>query len=64
MGFTIGANGGLHGIRDFHQLRPGARRRSRATVCTAVAEYTGLWGWPVVPGARAVRTLGGRTECS
>lgn len=64
MGFTIGAIGGLNGIRDFSQLRPGARRRSRASAATAVAEYTGLWGWPVVPGARAVRTAGGRTECS
>ena len=64
MGFTIGAIGGLNGIRDFHQLRPGARRRNRASAATAVAEYTGLWGWPVVPGARAARTAGGRTECS
>jgi hypothetical protein len=64
MGFTIGANGGLSGIRDFHQLRPGARRRSHASAATAVAEYTGLWGWPVVPGARAVRAVSGRTECS
>ncbi|MFC7790604.1 bifunctional DNA primase/polymerase [Streptomyces cinereoruber] len=45
MGFTIG------GIRE---MRSGARRRVRATECTAVAEYTGLWGWDVVPGARAV----------
>lgn len=37
MGFTIG----------------GTRRRGRTTECsTAVAEYTGLWGWDVVPGAR------------
>ncbi|OEU85870.1 DNA primase [Streptomyces abyssalis] len=64
MGFTIGAIGGLGGIRDIHQLRPGARRRHRATAATAVAEYTGLWGWPVVPGARAVRAVGGRIECS
>jgi hypothetical protein len=63
MGFTIGTIGGLGGMRDFHQLRPGARRRHRATAATAVAEYTGLWGWPVVPGARAARA-GGRTECS
>jgi hypothetical protein len=45
MGFTIG------GIRD---MRSGTRRRSRTTEGTAVAEYTGLWGWDVVPGARAV----------
>ncbi|WP_371775898.1 bifunctional DNA primase/polymerase [Streptomyces sp. NBC_01438] len=44
MGFTIG------GIRE---LRSGARRRGRATEGTAVAEYTGLWGWAVAPGARA-----------
>ncbi|MFE7314901.1 bifunctional DNA primase/polymerase [Streptomyces sp. NPDC057555] len=54
MGFTIG------GIRD---LRSGSRRRARSAEGTAVAEYTGLWGWDVVPGARAVRA-GGRTECS
>jgi hypothetical protein len=64
MGFTIGAISGLGGIRDSHQLRPGARRRHRATAATAVAEYTGLWGWSVVPGARAARGAGGRTECS
>jgi hypothetical protein len=64
MGFTIGGIGGLGGIRDFHPLRSGSRWRSRGPVGTAVAEYTGLWGWPVIPGARAVRTLGGRTECS
>ncbi|WLQ36533.1 bifunctional DNA primase/polymerase [Streptomyces castrisilvae] len=44
MGFTIG------GIRE---MRTGARRRGRAVGGTAVAEYTGLWGWAVVPGARA-----------
>lgn len=64
MGFTIGTIGGLNGIRDFHPLRPGARRRSRASTATAVAEYTGLWSWSVVPGARAVRAASGRTECS
>ncbi|GAA2398086.1 bifunctional DNA primase/polymerase [Streptomyces glaucosporus] len=57
MGFTIGS------IREIRDLRSGARRRDRASVCTAVAEYTGLWGWDVVPGARATRG-GGRTECS
>lgn len=51
MGFTIG------GIRE---MRSGSRRRGRATECTAVAEYTGLWGWDVVPGARAA---GGRCSC-
>jgi hypothetical protein len=51
MGFTIG------GIRE---LRSGARRRGRTTECTTVAEYTGLWGWDVVPGAR---TAGKRCSC-
>ncbi|MEU7166547.1 bifunctional DNA primase/polymerase [Streptomyces morookaense] len=54
MGFTIG------GIRD---LRSGSRRRGRASdTVTTVAEYTGLWGWDVAPGARAAR--GGRVSCS
>ncbi|RFU83799.1 DNA primase, partial [Streptomyces triticagri] len=44
MGFTIG------GIRE---IRSGARRRGRESACTAVAEFTGLWGWDAVPGARA-----------
>ncbi|MFE3601651.1 bifunctional DNA primase/polymerase [Streptomyces sp. NPDC059096] len=51
MGFTIG------GIRE---MRSGSRRRGRTTECTAVAEYTGLWGWDVVPGARA---SGGHCSC-
>lgn len=55
MGFTIG------GIRD---IRSGSRRRARSTESTAVAEYTGLWGWDVVPGARAARGGNGRTVCS
>jgi hypothetical protein len=42
MGFTIGIS---RGMRD---IRPGSRRR-RASDGTAVAEYTGLWGWDVVP---------------
>lgn len=45
MGFTIG------GIRE---LRSGSRRRGRASDGIAVAEFTGLYGWDVVPGARAV----------
>jgi hypothetical protein len=50
MGFTIGS------IREIRYSRPGARRRARATACaTAVAEYTGLYGWAVAPGARAGR---------
>lgn len=44
MGFTIG------GIRE---IRSGTRRRGRPSECTTVAEFTGLWGWDVVPGARA-----------
>ncbi|MFJ8000566.1 bifunctional DNA primase/polymerase [Streptomyces sp. NPDC096310] len=51
MGFTIG------GIRE---MRSGSRRRGRTTECTAVAEYTGLWGWDVMPGARA---SGGHCSC-
>ncbi|MEV6739957.1 bifunctional DNA primase/polymerase [Streptomyces sp. NPDC051104] len=59
MGFTIG---GTRGIRD---IRPGARRRGRSSECTAVAEYTGLWGWDVVPGARAVagQCSCGKADC-
>ncbi|MFE1859195.1 bifunctional DNA primase/polymerase [Streptomyces anandii] len=54
MGFTIG------GMRE---IRSGTRRRGRsyrASECTAVAEYTGLWGWDVLRGARAV---GGACSC-
>ncbi|MFI8788412.1 bifunctional DNA primase/polymerase [Streptomyces sp. NPDC055105] len=51
MGFTIG---GSRGILD---IRSGARRRGRtagrASDCTSVAEFTGLWGWEAVPGTRA-----------
>ena len=52
MGFTIG------GIRE---MRSGSRRRGRPSESTTVAEYTGLWGWDVVPGARATR--GGACSC-
>ncbi|MDX3130844.1 bifunctional DNA primase/polymerase [Streptomyces europaeiscabiei] len=57
MGFTIG------GIRE---MRSGTRRRGRSSECTAVAEFTGLWGWDVVPGARAASGACscGRTTCS
>ncbi|MER6122941.1 bifunctional DNA primase/polymerase [Streptomyces sp. NPDC001795] len=60
MGFTIG------GTRAIREIRPGARRRSRSSECTAVAEYTGLWGWEVVPGARALAGACscGRTDCA
>ncbi|MFF1452302.1 bifunctional DNA primase/polymerase [Streptomyces sp. NPDC058274] len=54
MGFTIG---GTRGIRD---IRSGTRRRGRSSECTAVAEFTGLWGWDVIPGARAA---GGSCSC-
>jgi hypothetical protein len=51
MGFTIGSSlGSSRGIRD---LRSATRRRGRSSECTAVAEFTGLCGWDVVPGARA-----------
>ena len=51
MGFTIG------GIRE---IRSGSRRRGRSSECTAVAEFTGLWGWDVAPGAR---TAAGTCSC-
>ncbi|WP_309031178.1 bifunctional DNA primase/polymerase [Streptomyces alfalfae] len=54
MGFTIG------GTRGTDRPRTGARRRGRTSDCTVVAEYTGLWGWDVVPGARA---LDGACSC-
>ncbi|GAA4656206.1 bifunctional DNA primase/polymerase [Streptomyces chumphonensis] len=62
MGFTIG------GIRELRGLRQTARRgrrlgRPQNPVSRTVAEYTALWGWAVVPGARAVRDAG-RTVCS
>lgn len=47
MGITLG------------DLVSGARRR--AAVCAAVAEYAGLWGWAVVPGAHLVR--GAQCSC-
>ncbi|MGW6461059.1 bifunctional DNA primase/polymerase [Streptomyces sp. NPDC055078] len=62
MGFTIGI-GSSRGIRD---IRSGSRRRGRTTECTAVAEYTGLWGWAVLPGARAAAGACscGRADCA
>ncbi|NWF28928.1 bifunctional DNA primase/polymerase [Streptomyces sp. PKU-EA00015] len=54
MGFTIG------GTRGISQIRSGSRRRGRTTEATVVAEYTGLWGWSVIPGARAAA---GRCSC-
>jgi hypothetical protein len=57
MDFTIG------GIRE---IRSGSRRRGRSSECTAVAEFTGLWGWDVVAGARAAggACSCGRVDCS
>lgn len=59
MGFTIG---GTRGIRE---IRAGARRRNRSSECIAIAEYTGLWGWDVVPGARTAAGVCscGKTDC-
>ncbi|ANW17853.1 bifunctional DNA primase/polymerase [Streptomyces clavuligerus] len=48
MGFTIGSS------RSIRDIRAGSRRRGGTAECTVVAEYTGLWGWAVTPGARAV----------
>ena len=47
MGFTIGS------ILDIRDIRPRARRRTRASVRATIAEYTGLYGWDVIAGARA-----------
>lgn len=73
MGFTIG------GMRDIRELRLATRRprrqgqdrvpvtpTARAAAGTAVAEYTGLWGWDVVPGVRAQPSgkAAGPPECS
>lgn len=62
MGFTLG------GLREIRELRLAARRPrrpGRGGEGLAVAEYTGLWGWDVVPGARARRPLPSRRpECS
>ncbi len=56
MGFTIGS------IRDIRDIAPGGRRRVRASVRTTIAEYTGRYGWAVIPGARATRG-GGQCSC-
>jgi hypothetical protein len=42
-------------------VRTGARRRSHSSACAVVAEYAGLCGWSVVPGARVAR---GGAACS
>ncbi len=46
MGFTIGSSRG-------NARKRGLLLGGRSSECTAVAEFTGLWGWDVVPGARA-----------
>src|SRR5882757_8034914 len=43
-------------------VRTGARRRTHAAVRLNVAEYAGLCGWAVVPGARVARP-GGACSC-
>ncbi|MGW0733435.1 bifunctional DNA primase/polymerase [Streptomyces sp. NPDC002851] len=65
MGFTIGGSRGIRELRPVGRpVRVGSRRRGRASgstgVATVVAEFTGLWGWDAVPGARAVD---GRCSC-
>lgn len=55
MGFTIGS------FREIRDIAPGARRRTRASVCSVIAEYTARLGWAVAPGSRAPR--GGRCDC-
>lgn len=71
MVFTIGSAREMRahrtGMRNAIRLavlsgaRTGARRRTHASACTTVAQYAALFGWAVVPGARATR--GGNT-CS
>ncbi|MCH0541257.1 bifunctional DNA primase/polymerase [Streptomyces sp. MUM 203J] len=59
MGFTIGGTrirdmrSGWTGFTGFTGLTGSRRRAVRSAECTAAAEYTGLWGWDVVPGTRA-----------
>ncbi|WP_049568039.1 bifunctional DNA primase/polymerase [Streptomyces sp. SBT349] len=58
---------GIAGMREMRASRLAARHPGRsgpAPVPTAVAEYTGLWGWDVLPGARARRGADGRVACS
>ncbi|MEU6160758.1 bifunctional DNA primase/polymerase [Streptomyces sp. NPDC047130] len=59
MGFTIGGMRERSGARS--GARVGVRRRGRSSEGTAVAEFTGLWGWDVVPGARVAP---GARDCS
>ncbi|MDI3420865.1 bifunctional DNA primase/polymerase [Streptomyces luteolus] len=62
MGFTIGSS---RGIREIRPVRTGSRRRGQSSDCTAVAEFTGLWGWDVAPGARAAdgQCSCGKADC-
>lgn len=72
MVFTIGSMREMRqyrtGVRNAARVaalsgvRSGARRRTHAAVCSSVAEYAGLCGWAVVPGARASRG-GGACSC-
>ncbi len=55
MVFTIGS------FRDVRDSSAGARRRARGSVRSLVAEYTGVHGWTVAPGARLTRD--GTCDC-
>lgn len=61
MGFTIG------GTRDNHAIRRAPRHVRLGALTpevTAVAEYTGLWGWDVLTGTRALHSESGHLGCS
>jgi len=72
MVFTIGSMREMRqyrtGVRNAARVaalsgvRTGARRRTHAAVCLNIAEYAGLCGWTVVPGARVAR-VGGACSC-
>ncbi|GAA1898479.1 bifunctional DNA primase/polymerase [Streptomyces sodiiphilus] len=62
MGFTIG---GMRDIRELRRIPRLPKRPARTPDLDAVAEYTGLWGWDVVPGTRARPSAEGQPpECS
>ncbi|GAB3123339.1 bifunctional DNA primase/polymerase [Streptomyces calidiresistens] len=64
MGITIGGTGEIREeLREMRLFPRAPRRRGTDPVGTAVAEYTALRGWDVVPGVRA-RYRAGRAECS